>query len=287
MGITHRAMPQIGLGTYRLEGQSAYQTVLTAIELGFRHIDTAQFYGNEREVGQAVKDSGVSRSELFITTKVWWDKLRPNDFIRSVESSLMRLGLDYVDLLLVHWPSPNNQVPMAEYLAALKQAKLKGFTLEIGVSNFTIAQLKQAQAILAPEVLYTNQVEVHPYHGNHMLIEYCHQHQIHVTGYMPLARGKVLAEPVIVDLAKKYQRTESQIVIAWCLLNGITTIPSSSKRAHLADNLAAMDLALSPADVAKINDLNRNQKMTNPDFSPAWDKDVLESLDESSQMDCA
>ncbi len=286
MDNTHRAMPQIGLGTYRLEGQNAYQAVLTAIEVGFRHIDTAQFYGNEREVGQAIKDSGVPRSELFITTKVWWDKLRPNDFIRSVESSLMRLDLDYVDLLLVHWPSPNNQVPMAEYLAALKQTKLKGFTLEIGVSNFTIAQLKQAQAILAPEVIYTNQVEVHPYHANQTLIEHCHQHQIHVTGYMPLARGKVLSDPVIVDLANKYQRSASQIVIAWCLLNGITTIPSSSKRDHLTDNLAAMSLSLSPADVAKINDLNRNQKITNPDFSPLWDQDTLEAF-EQPHLGCA
>ena len=264
-------MPKLGMGTYRLEGDIGFQSVKMALELGYRHIDTAQIYNNEEQVGQAIAESGIAREELFVTTKVWNSYLNKESFIDSVKESLSKLQLSYVDLLLIHWPSPEGDHSMQEYLQELQHAKALGLTKHIGVSNFTIAQLKEAMDILGSDSIFTNQVEVHPYLTNQKLVSFCQQNNIHITGYMPFAVGKVLSDPMINELADEYKVSCAEIVIAWMHALGLATIPSSTKRDNLAANLKALSLTLKPEDVERINQLNRNDRQAAPDFSPEWD----------------
>lgn len=269
---SHNAMPALGMGTFRLQDDVAYQSVKLALQLGYRHIDTAQIYGNEAEVGRAIKDSGVPRDELFITTKVWNDKLNADGFIPSVKESLSKLGLDQVDLLLIHWPAPQPQVAMAEYLTELKKAKAQGLTKHIGVSNFTVALLTEALQTLSASEIFTNQVEVHPYLTNETLRRFCNEQGVHVTGYMPFAVGKVLQDDSVIAIARQYQRSPAEVVIAWELAHGLATIPSSTKEANLRANLNALSLTLSPEHIKQLDALNRNDRQANPDFSPQWDE---------------
>lgn len=271
--MSQSIMPKLGFGTFRLQDEVAYQSVLTAIEEGFRHIDTAQIYGNEEAVGRAIKDSGVARGELFITTKVWNDKLNKTDFINSVKESLTKLQLDHVDLLLIHWPSPANGESMDEYLTELQSAKELGLTNEIGVSNFTIAQMEEALSILPKGSLFTNQVEVHPYLTNQKVRDFCAQNDILVTGYMPFAVGKVLKDPTIKAIADKHQVSTAEVVIAWELAHDMVTIPSSTKRENMATNLKALSLSLSQDEINQIDALSCGDRQANPDFAPRWDLD--------------
>ncbi|GGW84271.1 2,5-didehydrogluconate reductase DkgB [Alteromonas halophila] len=265
-------MPKLGMGTFRLEGDVCYDAVSMALEEGYRHIDTAQIYGNEEQVGRAIKDSGINREELFITTKVWNDKLSSEAFIPSVKESLSKLGQDHVDLLLVHWPAPPQGVSMAEYLNAAMAAKSQGLTKEIGVSNFTIEHLTQAINIIGADNIFTNQVEVHPYLTNDRLRFFCEANDIHITAYMPFAVGKVLKDETIMEIAHELGISAAQVVIAWVLEHGMTTIPSSTKRAHLKANFDARDMLLSDEHVAHIDGLNRNDRQATPDFAPQWDE---------------
>ena len=266
-----QSMPALGMGTFRLECDVAYQSVKMALEAGYRHIDTAQIYSNEAEVGQAIMDSGIPREELFVTTKVWNSELTEAAVKPSVETSLKKLQLEHVDLLLVHWPSPPEGTPMEEYLNAMLAVKEVGYTREIGVSNFTVAQLKEAQKILPAGTLFTNQVEVHPYLTNETLRTYAKEAGIHITAYMPFAVGKVLKDKVIVGIAEKYQVSPAEIVIAWVLAHEMATIPSSTKRENLETNLNALSLKLSAEDIKAIDALNQNDRQAAPDFSPEWD----------------
>lgn len=268
---SNHSMPKLGMGTFRLKDDIAYNSVTMALETGFRHIDTAQIYGNEQDVGRAIKDSGIARDELFITTKVWNDKLNQQGFIASVKQSLADLQLDYVDLLLIHWPAPSNNESMQEYLTELKQAKTLGLTRHIGVSNFTIANLREALEVLNAEEIFTNQVEVHPYLTNQKLRNFCQQHGIHVTGYMPFAVGKVLKDETITAIADKHRVSTAEVVIAWQLQQGLATIPSSTQRANLATNFKATQLQLSAEEISQINGLDRNDRQADPDFAPDWD----------------
>ena len=266
------AMPAIGVGTYRLKDEIAYQSVLDAIELGYRHIDTAQVYGNEEVVGLAIKDSGISREELFVTTKVWNNKLSQAQVIPSVKESLTKLGLDYVDLLLVHWPSPESYESMSLYLPQFMRAKMLGLTKHIGVSNFTMANLKEAMSLLPASEILTNQIEVHPYLANTTLRNFCQKHDIQVTAYMPFAVGKVLKDETIVEIAKQHDASPAQIVLAWISAHGMTTIPSSTKRFHLENNLTgAATISLTEEEIQRIDNLDRNDRQANPDFAPRWD----------------
>ena len=173
------------------------------MELGYRHIDTAQVYGNEAEVGKAIRDSGIARDEILITTKVWNNNLSQKDLISSVNISLEKLDVESVYLLLVHWPFSESNAPMGEYLAEMKEAKNSGLTHYIGVSNFTIAHLREAMKLLPASGIYTNQVEVHPYLTKQKLCDFCHANGINVTGYMPFAVGKVLKDQLIIDISEK------------------------------------------------------------------------------------
>lgn len=265
-------MPNLGVGTFRLEGDVCYDAVSMALEEGYRHIDTAQIYGNEEAVGRAIRDSGINREELFITTKVWNDKLGSETFIPSVKESLEKLGQDHVDLLLVHWPAPPEGVSMAEYLNAAMAAKSQGLTKEIGVSNFTIEHLTQAIKIVGAENIFTNQVEVHPYLTNDRLRFFCEANDIHITAYMPFAVGKALKDETIKDIAHELGITPAQVVIAWILEHGMTTIPSSTKREHLKSNFAAREIVLNDEHIAHIDALNCNDRQATPDFAPEWDE---------------
>ncbi len=264
-------LPHLGFGTFRLEGQTAFDAVTMALNAGYRHIDTAQIYGNEQAVGDAIKASGIARAELFLTTKVWTDNLHRNAFIPSVEASLAKLGTEYVDLLLVHWPLNNNVVAMADYLSSLKKAQDMGLARLIGVSNFTAAQTEQAVSILGEGILLTNQFEVHPYLQNHKVVAKCQDLGLIVTGYMPFAYGAVLKDPVIQAIAEKHGATAAQVVLAWMRQLGYVTIPSSTRQANINSNLLADSLELDASDFAEIAALDRGHRVANPDFSPEWD----------------
>jgi len=264
-------MPQLGMGTFRLKGNVVYKSVTTALEIGYRHIDTAQFYENEAEVGQAIRDSGIRRDEVFITTKVWNDHLNKPLFLESVNQSLTKLQTDSVDLLLIHWPSPPNGEPKQEYLGELLKAKERGLTKNIGVSNFTISHLKETMKLIPVGEIFTNQVEVHPYLTNTKLRSFCNEQGIHVTAYMPFAVGKVLKDATIRKIGNNHGVTPAEVVIAWELAYGMATIPSSTKREHLELNLRAKTLQLSSEEISQIDALDCGNRQAVPGFAPEWD----------------
>lgn len=269
--IENMQIPTLGAGTFRLKGQDAYQSVEMALKLGYRHIDTAQIYGNEAEVGQAITDSQLDRSELFLTTKIWMDKFAQADFLPSLKESLHKLQTEYVDLLLIHWPLKDESVSMTEYLTELKKAQDLGLARHIGVSNFTNAQMTQAIEILGDGKIFTNQVEIHPYLQNRAVVEFCQQHNILVTAYMPFAYGDVLKDDVICAIAKNHQATPAQVVLAWIIQQGFVTIPSNTKEKNLASNLEYSKVTLTENDMKQIATLDRNHRLANPDFAPEWD----------------
>lgn len=265
-------IPPFGLGTFRLKDRVVIDSVRNGLELGYRAIDTAQIYGNEAEVGQAIAESGVSRGDLFLTTKIWVDNYAREKLAPSLEQSLARLRTDYVDLTLIHWPAPNNGVPLEEFMHALVEARARGLTRRIGISNFNIALTKQAIAAVGKDAIATNQIELSPYLQNARLVEFLAQEGIHVTSYMTLAYGKVLGDPVIGDIARRHQATPAQVALAWAMQRGFSVIPSSTKRENLASNLLAQSLRLTDDDMARIAALERNGREVNPDgLAPQWD----------------
>ncbi|CAD7721796.1 2,5-diketo-D-gluconic acid reductase B [Xanthomonas hydrangeae] len=265
-------VPAFGLGTFRLKDQIVIDSVRNALELGYRAIDTAQIYDNEEQVGQAIAASNVPRDQLYLTTKIWVDKFGRDALLPSLQESLRKLGTEHVDLTLIHWPSPKDQVPMREYLEALAQARQQGLTRAIGVSNFTVALIKQAIEILGTDAIATNQIEVHPYLQNRALIAFLREQGIHVTSYMTLAVGEVLKDPVIQAIAARHDATAAQVTLAWALQQGYSVIPSSTKRENLASNLKAQSLQLSEQDMSEIAALDRGQRLANPKaIAPDWD----------------
>jgi 2,5-diketo-D-gluconate reductase B len=268
----HNSIPPFGLGTFRLKGQTVIDSVRNALDLGYRLVDTAQIYGNEAEVGQAIADSGVPRSELFITTKIWTDNFARGKLAPSLKESLRKLRVDQVDLTLIHWPSPGGAVPVPEFMGALAEAQAAGLTRLIGVSNFTVALLKEAIAAVGAENIATNQVELHPYLQNRKLADFAKSQGIHITSYQTLAYGRVLQDPVLQQIAKAHEATTAQVALAWAMQLGYAVIPSSTKRDNLAGNLAAPKLKLSDDDMARIAALDRGERLTNPgSLAPAWD----------------
>ncbi|MNV47867.1 2,5-diketo-D-gluconic acid reductase B [compost metagenome] len=264
-------VPSIGLGTYRLKGQVLTDSVHNALDLGYRAFDTAQIYDNEADLGDALASGTVPREALFLTTKVWISNFHHDDLLASLRESLRKLRTDHVDLALIHWPSPNDEVPMREFLGALAEAKAQGLTKAIGISNFTIDLTRQAIDILGADAIATNQIEVHPYLQNRALIAYLREQGIHVTAFMSLAYGAVLKDPVIQAIAEKHQATTAQVALAWALQQGYAVIPSSTRRENLASNLKAAELRLDDEDMAQIATLDRGERVANPEIAPAWD----------------
>jgi len=264
-------MPQLGLGTFRLQGQAAIDSVATGLELGYRHIDTAQIYGNEAEVGQALAGSGVPRRDVYLTTKIWTEHLAADKLATSLKDSLHKLGVDQVDLTLIHWPSPGAAVPVAESMQALLAAREAGLTGAIGISNFPVALMREAIDTVGAANIATNQVELHPYLQNRSVVEFARAAGIHITAYMPLAYGKVMSDPVIGEIARRHQATPAQVTLAWLLAKGYAVIPSSTKRDNLASNLRARALVLGRDDSAAIDALDNGGRLVSPEFAPAWD----------------
>jgi diketogulonate reductase-like aldo/keto reductase len=265
------AIPAIGFGTWTLADDACIEAVGWALDSGYRHLDTARMYGNEAEVGQAIKASPLSRDEIFVTTKVWWTDIASGDLERSAEGSLKRLGLDQVDLLLIHWPNPS--VPLAESTAALCRTKANGLARHIGVSNYPSALLNEAVA-LATEPLVCNQVEYHPYLDQTAVRTACERHGLAMTAYSPLGRSALLDDPTLTAMAEAHGRTVSQIVLRWHVQQpGTIAIPRSKARDHIAANLDVFDFQLSDEDMRRISALARpDGRFVSPDFAPAWDK---------------
>ena len=272
MSIPTQPVPAFGLGTFRLQGKVVIDSVSTALELGYRVIDTAQIYENEADVGQAIADSGIPRDELFITSKIWIAHFAEGQLIPSLRESLRKLQTDYLDLTLIHWPSPEDQVPVAEFMGQLLEAKRLGLTRQIGVSNFTVDLMKQAIAAVGADNIATHQIELHPYLQNRKVVDFASANGIHITSYMTLAYGEVLKDPLIQQIAERHQATAAQVTLAWAMQLGYAVIPSSTQRANLASNLKALQLTLSAADMAQIASLERGHRLTSPKgIAPQWD----------------
>lgn len=266
------SIPPFGLGTFRLQGQVVIDSVSTGLDLGYRAIDTAQIYENEADVGQAIADKGIPRDELFITSKIWITNFAEGQLIPSLKESLRKLKTDYLDLTLIHWPSPQNQVPVAEFMGQLLEAKRLGLTRQIGVSNFTVALMKEAIAAVGAENIATNQIELHPYLQNRAVVDFATRHGIQITSYMTLAYGDVLKDPLIQAIAQRNQATPAQVTLAWAMQSGYAVIPSSTQRTNLQSNLKAVQLSLSEADMAQIKGLERGHRLTSPKgIAPQWD----------------
>ncbi|HBH46713.1 MAG TPA: aldo/keto reductase [Candidatus Jacksonbacteria bacterium] len=256
-------MPILGLGTWQLTGNKCIQAVTSALELGYRLIDTAEIYGNQKEIGQALKATAIPRQELFLTSKVWRDNLKYDDVFTVCQQTLMDLQTDYLDLYLIHWP--NSHLPVTETLRALQELKNQGKIRAIGVSNFTIHHLKDA---LANEVtISNNQVEFHPSLYQKKLEIFCREHKIILTAYSPLAQGHDLKIKLIQELAQKYGRPVSQVVLNWILAHGHVVIPRSHQPEHISDNLKTLDWQLEPADILQIDNLKLNHRLINPGFA--------------------
>jgi 2,5-diketo-D-gluconate reductase B len=262
-------IPGIGFGTSSLG--NCGEIVATALKLGYRHIDTAWKYGTERGVGEGMRASGVPRGEIFLTTKVSHEYLRSDDFARSVDESLRNLGVDFVDLLLVHWPNP--EIPLEQPIAALAKAKRQGLARHIGVANFNIALLDEAIR-LCPEPLVNLQAEYHPYLDQTRLAQACRRRGIVFTAYCPLGRGRMLRDPVLADIAGRRGRPLAQIALRWLVQQGnIVPIPRSSNPERMAENLSVFDFSLSEDEMQRIAALKRRDgRIADPaGRAPAWD----------------
>jgi 2,5-diketo-D-gluconate reductase B len=262
-------IPALGLGTMTLKDSLCVSIVTTALQLGYRHLDTAERYGNEAEVGEGLRASGVDRDDVFVTTKVYWDRLAPGEFERSFDESLKKLQLSAVDLLLIHWPNPN--VPLKDSISALCQAQRSGLAKHIGVANFTVPLIEEAMR-LASEPLVTNQIEAHPYLDQSKVIAASRQHGLSVTAYCPLARGKVPGDQTLIGIAKKHGKSASQVALRFLVQQGLIVIPRTSKLERLAENLAIFDFSLSEIEMTEIAGLRRpDGRVVNPPHAPKWD----------------
>jgi 2,5-diketo-D-gluconate reductase B len=264
------AIPAIGIGTSGM-GDVRAEHIATALRCGYRHIDTGRKYGTERVVGEGMRASGVPRNEIFLCTKVSHENLHAADFARSVDDSLKALGVDYVDLLLVHWPEKNT--PLAETMGALAKAKRQGLTRHIGVANFNIAMLDDAIR-LCPEPLVTLQAECHPYLDQTKVIAACRARGLVLTAYCPLGRGRLHGDPVLAEIARRHGKTFAQVALRWLMQHGvIAAIPRSSNAARIAENLDVFDFELNDDEMNRISALKRpNSRIADPaGRAPAWD----------------
>jgi 2,5-diketo-D-gluconate reductase B len=262
-------MPKLGLGTFRLTGAACQAAVEGALALGYRHIDTAQMYGNEAEVGAALAASGISRDAVHITTKVWWENLAPADMLRACEASLEKLGVPRIDLYLIHWPAP--RMNLAQSLEALIGLREDGLVGAIGVSNFPVALLRaaveEAQAPIA-----VNQVEYHALLDQSAVLGYARSRGIAVTAYCPLAQGRLAERPELAAIARKHDATAAQVALKWLLdQDGVAAIPKASRAESQRANLAALSITLDDADRTAIAALPKDVRCVNPGFAPAWD----------------
>lgn len=259
-------MPMLGLGTWQNENpDQCAESVRTALEAGYRHVDTAQVYGNEEAVGRGIADADVPRDDVFLATKVWIDNLAHDDVIETTEESLEKLGVDSVDLLYVHWPA--REYDAEETLSAFQQLREDGLTDRIGVSNFAPRHLDEARDVL-DENPFANQVELHPLLPQKELREYVEGRDLELVGYSPLARGEVFDVPEIQDIAEKHGVSEAQVSLAWVREKGVTAIPKATSEAHVRDNFESLAVDLDDEDVAKIDGIDARERQVDPGFAP-------------------
>jgi diketogulonate reductase-like aldo/keto reductase len=266
-------IPAIGLGTWPMTGEVCVSAVVAALRAGYRHIDTAAKYGNEVEVGEGLRAGGVPRGDVWVTTKVWFEDIGAALLERSAEGSLKKLGVDSVDLLLIHWPNP--AVPLKESIAALVRAKQRGLAKHIGVSNFTTGMIDEAMRLSA-EPLVVNQIEYHPHLDQSKVMAACRHHGMAVTAYCPLGRGSVggvLDEPVIKEIARARAKSAGQIALRWLVQQpGVIAVPKSATPARIAENLDVFGFALSDDEMQRISKLARlDGRVVNVGFAPKWD----------------
>lgn len=262
-------IPEIGLGTYKLYGKECKKVVTEALAVGYRHIDTAQVYQNEEEVGDALKQSGIERDELFITTKIWLTNLEHDTVLQTTEESLKALKSPYVDLLLIHWPNPKE--PLMQTLEAMLTLKDQGKVLNIGVSNFPLSMTREViEEYRIP--IFTNQVEYHPFLGQFGLLDYSYEHDFLVTAYSPLAQGRVAENELLRNIGNAYGKSAAQVALRWLVeQENVVVIPKSSSTEHLKANIEIYDFELTDEEFEEIDALEKDKRFVNPSFAPKWD----------------
>ncbi|PYE46303.1 diketogulonate reductase-like aldo/keto reductase [Rhizobium sp. PP-F2F-G20b] len=265
-------IPALGFGTFRMPGPEVLEIVPKAIRLGFRHVDTAQIYGNEAEVGTAIQQSGVARNEIFLTTKVWPEKYARSSFAQSVDESLQKLKTDHVDLLLLHWPR-GSSVPLEEQIEGLNAAVKAGKTRHIGISNFNTEDMRAASR-LSEAPLVTNQIEYHPYIDQSKVLQTARALGQSITAYYAMADGRVPKEALLNDIGSRHGKTAAQVVLRWLIQQeGVITLSKTSTEARLAENFGIFDFALSASEMEAIHALARpDGRIVNPGhLAPTWD----------------
>ncbi|HET6528341.1 MAG TPA: aldo/keto reductase [Balneolaceae bacterium] len=261
-------VPEIGLGTHRLHNKECSDIVRAALEIGYRHIDTAQMYKNERSIGRAIGISNVPREDIFLATKIWHTNLAADDVLQSTETSLKNLDTPYVDLLMIHWP--NDQYDLRATIESMLILRDQGKALNIGVSNFPLHLLKKANdEIRAP--IFCDQLEFHPFIDQLDLLDYAIENDILVTAYSPLAQGKVTENEVIQEIAEKYDKSPAQIALRWLIeQENVVAIPKASSKEHLKENFDIFDFFLDDEDFDRIDELEKGTRLVNPSFAPDW-----------------
>jgi len=263
---TANEIPAIGLGTWDLRGGPCVRAVRDALDIGYRHIDTAEMYENEREVGRGIKESGIPRDEIFLTTKLWTDHLTARTVPKSAEASLKRLGLDFVDLLLIHWP--NERVPLTETLAAMERLREAGKVRRIGVSNFPPPLWREALALAPARV---DQVEFHPFLNQAALLRFAAERDLELIAYTPLAKGRVADEPKIAATAEAHGRTPAQVALRWLIQHPrVAAIPKAARREHLEENFRVFDFELDENEMRTLSSLGKNLRFVDPGWAPEW-----------------
>ena len=264
-GVT---VPKLGFGTWQITGRDCYDAVRHALEIGYRHLDTARAYDNEKEVGRAIADSGVAREEIFLTTKIWIDDYEPARLRAAAEDSLRNLRVDQVDLLLLHWPGKER--PLEETISALTKTRESGLTRLIGVSNFPPSQLRRALE-LGP--VANDQVEFHPYLGQDELLQIAADHELFVTAYAPLAHGKVATDDVLREIGEAHGKTPGQVALRYLLdKERVVAVPKSNSPSRRQENFEVSDFELGPDDTARIDALPKDQRDFSPSFGPdSWE----------------
>ncbi|RVQ61492.1 aldo/keto reductase [Sinorhizobium meliloti] len=264
-------IPALGFGTFRMSGAEVLRILPQALKLGFRHVDTAQIYGNEAEVGEAIQKSGIPRADVFLTTKVWVDNYRHDAFIASVDESLRKLRTDHVDLLLLHWPG--SDVPMAERIGALNEVRNAGKVRHIGISNFNTTQMEEA-ARLSDAPIATNQVEYHPYLDQTKVLQTARRLGMSLTSYYAMANGKVPADPLLTEIGGRHGKTAAQVALRWLVQQqDVIVLSKTATEARLKENFAIFDFALTRQEMAAVRELARpNGRIVNPQgLAPEWD----------------
>jgi 2,5-diketo-D-gluconate reductase B len=264
--LTDDGMPMLGLGTWQnTDPEQCAESVRTALEMGYRHVDTAQIYDNEAAVGDGIAAADVDREDVFLATKVWIDDLAADDVLATARESLDRLGVGYVDLLYVHWPA--REYDPEETLPAFDELHDDGRVRHVGVSNFQPAQLDRARDVLDAPV-FANQVELHPLLPQAELRAHCAEADVEVVGYSPLARGDVFDHPGVRAVADDRDASPAQVALAWARAKDVTAIPKATGEAHIRDNWRSLSLDLTDEEVARIDDVETGDRKVDPDFAP-------------------